>query len=265
MLTITAIKQLKNRYQMILSNDEKVTVSEDTIVAFRLLKGQELSEEEVQAVKEHAGFQVGLERALNYLSYQLRTEKEINDYLIKQEIEYAQRQQIKEKLKELNLLDDQIYGDSYVRTQIRIGDKGPAVLRQKLKQKGLSDEHIDHALESNYDYETQLAMALTVMEKLEKRQHHKSHREIKQKLQQGLMTKGFSSDVIQEALASRSEEFDEAAEEEALVYLGEKLWLRHQKLPLPKRRLKVKQGLYQKGYALDLIEKFLTEKEEEDE
>lgn len=264
MLTINGIKKLKHNYQVILSNDEKIAVPEDTIVAFRLLKGTELSEDEVKAVKEHAGFQVGLQQALNYLSYQLRTEKEIHDYLRDHEIPAAQRQQIKEKLKELNLLDDQLYGDSYVRTQMRISDKGPSVLRQKLKQKGLTDEIIENAI-ALYDIETQIAIATKTMLQLEKRQHHKSHREIQQKLQQGLMQKGFSSEIIQQVLAQRPQEIDDEAELSALVHAGDQLWRRHLKLPMDKRRLKVKQSLYQKGYSLEMIEKFLSEKEEIDE
>ncbi|GMA43950.1 hypothetical protein GCM10025853_14070 [Tetragenococcus halophilus subsp. halophilus DSM 20339] len=84
MFTVTSIRKLKGIfYQVTIDNQEKIRVSEDLLVRFRLLKGSELSEEKLADVKEQASYDYGLQEALNYISYQLRTEKETRTYLQK--------------------------------------------------------------------------------------------------------------------------------------------------------------------------------------
>lgn len=61
--------------------------------------------------------------AMNYLSYQLRSKKEIFTYLKEKEIEPEDRVKIVQRLEELRLLDDAIFSESYVRTAMRTSDK----------------------------------------------------------------------------------------------------------------------------------------------
>ena len=72
---------------------------------------------------------------MNYLSYQLRSEKEIRTYLKEKEILQEDRNKIVARLKELDLVDDLVYGESYVRTNMRLSDKGPKKLAQQMQQK----------------------------------------------------------------------------------------------------------------------------------
>ena len=85
------------------------------------------------------------------------------------------------------------------------------------------------------------------------------------KIQQTLMTKGFSQEVIQQAMADLPQEADQEIEYDYLVKQGDKLWRRNLRFEPKKRNLKVKQSLYQKGFDLDMIQRFITEKEEESE
>jgi regulatory protein len=74
-----------------------------------------------------------------------------------------------------------------------------------------------------------------------------------------LMQKGFHQGVIQMILDELPMEKDEDQENEALQREGARLMRRHQRLPLMKRKMKIKQGLYQKGFAIDDIQRFLDE------
>lgn len=122
-------------YEVATSEGETLRVSEDLLVRFRLLKGKELSEEELKEIKKSAGFDLGLQQAMNYISYQLRSEMEVRTYLKDKEIEKQDRDLVVERLKELNLIDDKNYGESYIRTQVRMSDKGPVVISQQLRKK----------------------------------------------------------------------------------------------------------------------------------
>lgn len=265
MVTVTKISQGRGPfYKVEFSNGEQLRLSEDTVVRHRLLKGQELEEDLLTEIKKEGKEDLGFQLALNYLSYQLRTEQEIRIYLKDHEIEQADRQKIIIRLKELDLINDLVYGESYVRTQIRLGDKGPRVLQQKLKQKGLKDDVIQQALYL-YETESQFEVALHTGQKALKKFHRKSPREAKQKIQQLLMTKGFSNDISKNVLAEIDFSEIEEQETDALEIQGEKLWRKNQRFEPAKRRQKVKQSLYQKGFQLDQIDIFIRGKEEQNE
>lgn len=265
MITVVKISQGRGPfYKVEFSNGEKLRLSEDTVVRHRLLKGQELEEKTLNEIKQEGKEDMGYQMALNYLSYQLRTEKEIRTYLKDNEIESTDRQKIVDRLKEMDLLNDLVYSESFIRTQMRLGDKGPRVLQQKLKQKGVKDSDIQQALYL-YEGDEQYQVALHTAQKALRKFHHNSQREVQQKLQQLLMTKGFSSDISKRVLAEIDFSEIEEQENDALELRGEKLWRKNQRFEPAKRRQKVKQSLYQKGFQLDQIDAFIRGKEEEDE
>lgn len=265
MKTVTKIVKDKHGFYTIwLNTDDKLQVSEDILVRFRLLKGQEVDDQTLTEIKRAGSYDRGLQLALNYLSYQLRTEREIRDYLKEHEIETQDRQKIIIYLKEIQLLDDQVFADSYVRTAMKTSDKGPRSIRQFLKQKGVADMVIDEAL-LHFTPEDQVASALRTAQRQTKSSVVKSYQETLRKIKQQLMQKGFDQEIIQKALENLEYEKDEDEELAGLQKQGEKLWNQHSRLEPGKRNMKIKQSLYRKGYSLDLIQQFITEKEAADE
>ncbi|MBV7389884.1 recombination regulator RecX [Enterococcus alishanensis] len=262
MLTIVKVSKGRgNYYNIEVSNGEKVRVSEDTLIDFRLLKDQEIDQETLTEIKNASRQDIGFQLALNYLSYQLRTEMEIRKYLKDNEIPKEDRHLIVQRLVEMNLLDDENFAESYVRTQMRLGDKGPKILAQKLKQKGISNQLVETTL-AKISLSDQQDLALQVANKALKKYRGKSSRETTTKIFQYLLQKGFSGDVIDFAIAEL--DFSDVIEQEseALINQGEKLWRSNQRFELSKRKQKVKQSLYQKGFQLDQIDTFIREKED---
>ena len=265
METIIKITKEKGQFYLIwLSSGEKLRVSEDTLVRQRLLKGQELTQTSIEEIKKAGSYDVGLQLALNYLSYQLRSKKEIYDYLKEKEILVEDRKKIVLRLEEMNLLNDAAFSESYVRTLMRTGDKGPKMIMQQLKRKGIDDEDIQHGL-TIYTMENQVEVAVVVAGKAMKRYRTKSFKDALQKVKLHLIQKGFEREVIDLALEELSFEKDEEQELEVIKKEGDKLWEKHRKLEPYKRLLKVKQSLYQKQFDLDLIQEYLNEKEIENE
>ncbi|KPG69918.1 recombination regulator RecX [Enterococcus sp. RIT-PI-f] len=259
MITIIRINKGKGPfYEVETSEGEILRVSEDLLVRFRLLKGKELTKEEIKEIKKSAGFDLGLQQAMNYISYQLRSEMDVRIYLKDKEIDSHDRQLVIDRLKDLNLIDDKIYGESYVRTQIRISDKGPIVVGQQLKKKGLKETVIQEVLPL-YTEELQFDVGYHTAEKALRRFQNKSHKETIQKLKLHLMQKGFQQQVIQMILDELPMEKDQEQEDSALQKEGARLLRRHQRLPLMKRKMKIKQALYQKGFSIEDIQQFLDE------
>ena len=232
MTTITRISKDKGEFYLLwLSSGEKLRVSEDILVRQRLLKGQELSDTLIEEIKKASSYDVGLQMAMNYLSYQLRSKKEI-------------------------------FSESYVRTAMRTSDKGPRNVAQQLKQKGISEEDIQHGL-TFYTLDEQLNVATATAEKAMKRYRTKSFKDALQKTRLHLMQKGFTNEIIDLALESLAFEKDEEQEQQALNKEGERLWRANQRFDFSKKVQKVKQSLFQKGFDYDLIQQFISEKEVE--
>lgn len=257
-------KRKRSGYTLVLTSGRKLFVSEDVFVRYRLLKGKELEETLIKEIEETSALDQGYQLALNYLSYQLRSEKEIRKYLQEKEIPSFMIGPVIEKLREIRLVDDKVYAESYVRTMIRTSDKGPAVVMQQLRKKGIEEQTSAEAL-LLYTNESQQENATVLAKKLEKRYRQKSHQEKLNKMKQGLMLKGFKQEIIQAALASVSVEKDSQQETELLEQLGDKLWERNVRLEFPKRKQKVIRSLFQKGFDYELIQQFIEKKELEHE
>jgi regulatory protein len=76
MITVVRIAKGKGPFYTIqLSEGEDLRVSEDILVRYRLLKGQEISEQTLDEIRKSGGYDYGLQMAMNYLSYQLRQKK----------------------------------------------------------------------------------------------------------------------------------------------------------------------------------------------
>jgi regulatory protein len=116
-----------------------------------------------------------------------------------------------------------------------------------------------------YESNDQFQVALHTAQKALRKYHHSSQREVRQKIQQLLMTKGFNSDISKGVLAELDFSDIQEQETDALTMQGNKLWRKNQRFEPAKRRQKVKQSLYQKGFQLDQIDAFIQGKEDEHE
>ncbi|MBY7142743.1 recombination regulator RecX [Virgibacillus sp. NKC19-3] len=264
---ITTQKKSKDRYNIFLNDgqDEKYgfSVDEAILVEFNLRKDLELEESTIDALIQKDTIHKSYTQAIHFLSYRMRTKKEMHDYLLKKEVDEAHINEIMEKLKTENLLDDQQFADMFVRSRMNTSTKGPMLIKKELIEKGISASLASQAVEQ-YPYEVQYENITKWMKKKLTTGKKDSFRKQVQQLQATLMQKGFTQDVITEALADINGQKDEATEWNALVYQGEKLLRKHEtKLNGDKLRNKLKQGLFGKGFSIALINQFLEEVFEE--
>lgn len=254
MLKVINVRKEKGAfYQVSFEDKRELRISEDLLVRHRLLKGTEIDETTFEELKKSAGYDIGLQMAMNYISYQLRTEQEMRSYLKEKKINTEDSQKIIQRLKELQLIDDVVYGQSYIRTQLRLSDKGPQALMQQLRKKGVKEDVIQEVM-ILYTNEQQIEIGLRTANKMLRTIRGKSHRETLQKLRMKLMQKGFSNDVISIVMEEIPNEKDDEEEWEALQREGTKLVRRHRT-----DKQKIKQKLYQKGFDFDLIQRFIDE------
>lgn len=259
--TITLIKtqKRKGRYNIYLDGKYAFPVGEDVLIRFALSKGRELTTEDIENIQEADNTSKAYQKALNYLAHQLRTKKEVHDHLRQNGISDKDIEQTISKLTEMDLIDDLQYARSYVRTMAKTADKGPTVIINKLKQKGVQATNIEEAL-TEFPEEQQVLNGVNAAKKSVRHFHGESFRTKNNKIRQQLLQKGFSGDVVNLIMEELNLQPDEQEEEVALQEQGDKLWRKNQRYEQKQRSQKVRQGLYRKGFSGDLITHYLDAK-----
>lgn len=262
--TITSIEKQKRpgRYNIYIDGDYAFPLDEQVLIDYMLNKGKAISKELEKELKEADHWQKAYHLALDYISYQLRSEKEVRDRLQKESVSESVIEGIIHKLEDLQLLDDLTFAQSFVRTKAGINQYGPQQIRQKLFQKGIAESLIEQAMEE-YQPSERLDNAIYWAEKQAKKKKNNSSRQAEQKIRQYLMQKGFGADTIAQALAQIDIEKSEEEEYEAIVKQGNKAWRRYSKFSLEECKQKTLRNLYSKAFPIDLIQAFIDEKESE--
>ncbi|WP_050614054.1 recombination regulator RecX [Bacillus testis] len=259
---ISAGKKNKNRYNIFIdkgSGEEfGFSVSEDVLIKMDLKKGKTIDEFELAEIIYQEEIQKAFSAALHYLSHRMRSETEVVRHLRDKEYESHIIKEVIHRLYHLSFLDDEAFASAFVRTKMNAGDKGPIVIAQDLRLKGVADTTIDAALHI-YSREMQVEHAQKQIGKLLKSSSGKSTIQLKRKVEQTLQRKGFPSYIIEEASNKVDLNQDEKAEWESLVKNAEKAGRRLQKYSGYEFEQRLKSALYRKGFPLELIDRYLEE------
>lgn len=264
MQTITKItaQKRRGRYNLFLDGKYAFPVSEGTLVKYRLLKGLELSPEDVTTIKDAEVASVANATALNYISHQPRTVHEVRDRLRQDEVPEAVVKQVTDHLKEIRLLDDAQYADILVRDNLAMGERGPRQVEARLREKGVHPDLAAQAVAKVAPEQWQ-TVAARVAKKAARRTLHKPFKDRQTKIRLALMQKGFEGEVASSALAALALEPDREQEADLLTREAAKQWRLKRKYAGYDRRNRVKQALVRKGFDYDAIDAVLATLEEE--
>lgn len=263
-ITKIVAQKRAGRYNVYLDDKYAFPISESVMIKFRVFKGMEVDPQLQAQMIAADDVAKAYNRALEYLSHQLRTEKEVHDKLRDEDLDEDVIAATMQQLREMRLLNDQQYADAYVRTAKRTSDKGPRVIRQKLRQKGVGEQLIDDALAGQFSSDDRLDNATALAKKLAHRYQRQAFKTMQQKVRQGLMTKGFDAETVGNAIAALDLQPDTDAQWTALVDQGSKLWRRNRKYAFSERAMRTKRSLYQKGFLMGDINRFIDEQVKED-
>jgi len=252
----------KGRYNVFIDDTFAFGVDEEVLIKFDLRKGVHVSKEFQRQIESEESYNKAYQKTLNYLNYSLRSEKQVRDYLKKNEFDlYSER--IIESLKDSQLIDDLNFAQSYVRTQANVKQKGPRNIEQKLKHRGVSDTDIMTALEE-YPPEQQFENAVVLAEKKWNKTRNSSEFEAVQKVKKYLVNKGYEFSMADQAIEEINTEKETEEEYEALVKQGDKAHRRYQrKYEGYELKQRLKRYLYSKGYPNELIRRYIDEREME--
>jgi regulatory protein len=259
-------KQVKNdeRYNIFINGEYSFSIDEEILARFQLGKGSEIDEIAIAEIGYEDDVRKSFNLAIHYLSFRMRTEKEVIDYLKKKELGDAVAREAIEKLKKYKYLNDYEFAEAYVNTQINTSDKGPSAVSRELAAKGVDKAFIDDALTA-FREEIQLEKAIELTEKLFKKYRKDSLTAAKQKIEQNLVRKGYSFSIINLAWEETDNDKSEDEKLEAVMVHAKKAHNRLKgKFTGYDYKMKMKQNLYRKGFALEEIDLAIEKLNEED-
>lgn len=261
---ITTQKKNVHRYNIFVKKGEEDTylfsVDEDILIRHHIRKGLELTEANIAEIKEADNVQYGYIRAIQYLSYRMRSIQEVATQLQKLEIESMHIPAIIEKLQKEKYVDDQAFAEMFVRHRIQTSTKGPQMVFQELRAKGVIAAIAEEAVGA-YTFDIQAERAQKVAAKRMRRKGKESFQKKSQQTEATLYRNGFASDVIKHVMEEFTDEINPDEEWTSLTHQGEKLYRRHaQKWEGFELEQKVKEGLYRQGFSFDRISHFIEEK-----
>jgi len=160
-----------------------------TCVSNNLQVGTEISKEQLEEIQQQSEQSVAFSKSLDFLSSRMRSEAEIKKYLAGKGYLPLTIENTISKLKEYSYINDEEFANQLIRSYPSLGQ---AALKQKLIQKGVPQNTIKSFLES-IDAESEEEKAEIIAKKYLKNRINSKN--IKQKLNNHLISKGFSFEI----------------------------------------------------------------------
>lgn len=191
-LTLEKIPRKKGWFTLTLDNYFSFVVNDELILKYALRPERELTRPEIEQIKGEGEYLFLKAKAFDILSRRRVSEKELERKLKFTKIYGKQTQRVIANLKDLGLIDDSGYASSFIHTTLIGGPKSKLLIRQKLRQKGISDEIAQKAIEQELgDYDENEA-ALTIAKKKYKLVKQLPILKAKQRVADFLRGRGFS-------------------------------------------------------------------------
>jgi len=204
MSRITKIEsQKKNpkRRSIFLDEEFAFGLDEEVLYKYGLKIGEELDQKKIDQILESEVKKESKDAALKFLSYRMRSEKEVRDKLKKKEFANDLIDEVIKDLKRINLIDDSNFASAFVRDKISNKPQGKILLKQELWKKGIKEEIIVKVLKEYFeDEEEELNLAKNLLEKRKKRYENLDKNVAKRRMMSFLLRRGFSYEIIKQVL-----------------------------------------------------------------
>jgi len=209
MQTITSVEpQKKNtrRFNVFLNGEFAFGADEDTVVNFRLVKGKQISPQELQKILFETEIGKWMDRMYGLFSIRQRTEKEVRDYFFRKNMErkLKDKEQVSnmiidliiERLIQKNLINDKQFALAWTEARRKSHKKGINLIKAELYKKGINREIIEEVLTDSTQSEgSEEELAWLALQKKSRIWSSLAAMELKKKSLEFLVRRGFSYDV----------------------------------------------------------------------
>lgn len=256
MITITDVKLLGGEKAVVTVDDGTAKTPHVTthqlVVRYHLETGKTLTKDEFRTFITANEFDLLYNKALSYLSYQMRTISEVKKHLRKSTTDERLIAKLIALLKQNNYLSDSRYVEEYVNEKIQFDLVGPIRIKEKLIQKGIHYDLIDAELirfTGDIEYDK-------VSELIHKEIRHrlkKPYRKVIDSLKRKCVSKGFHLNVIEAAILSMKDDITAQIDERDLLETAFQKLKRDYDLDDYEQRQKLMHKLMSQGFSYELV------------
>jgi regulatory protein len=150
-MKITSAEQQKNnkdRYSIYIDGKYEFSVAEEDYIRLGLYEEKELTQEDIDYIKNCVNLNSAKYMGLKFISIKLRTGSEVRNKLQENGFDKDTIEAAIEELRAMGYLNDRIYVQKYLYDRSKLKPKSKKLLKMELQNKGLETELIDELLSS---------------------------------------------------------------------------------------------------------------------
>ena len=189
----------KNNLLIVRINSFNYQINYELYNKLSISVGKEISKEEYLEIKSFSEFNILLFKSLNFLSYRMRTEKEIMDRLLKETNDFNIIGEVITYLKDNNYIDDIVFTKNFYENKSYYNNWSSKKIIYELQNKGISREKFNEIITETYENDYNNAKKL-VEKKYKTLKIGNDNYKFKNKVYTYLTNRGFSYDIIKEII-----------------------------------------------------------------
>lgn len=197
------LKKTPGKFCLLFSDGSSIQLDKKTLIDFNIHEGQDFSAEEFEKLKLQIDYINAEKIMLNKLKARKRSERELTDILTAAKIDELVIQNLIDKFKKLNFINDYSFAESFVNDRLKLNRKPLKIIRIELRRFGISEQIINEILDARKicdpDAELNNCIALARKKKQKYKNLLENHEE-KNKMIQYLALKGYDFEIINHAL-----------------------------------------------------------------
>ena len=246
-MKIEKIKKTGKKYKILLSDGSEIKTYDDVILKYGLLYHKTIDNELLNKINIDNNYYEIYYKVVNYITKRLRSEKEINIYIDKNNITKTDKEKLIKKLKEMNLINDLNFTKAYINDKINLSNIGIDKIKSELLNHNISSDIIDNELNKIDNNLIKEKLKKLIIKKTKNSKY--TGYKLKYKVVNELINLGYDKNQILEIYDTISventenikTEYDKLYKKLSYKYSGKEL----------ERKIKTK--LYNKGFNIDEI------------
>ncbi len=250
-MKIEEIKKQKNgKYKITFESGELLNTYDDVILNNGLLFHKDVDSLLFNKLNEETKYYDVYNKTIKYIEKKLRSKKEVEIFLDKNQIEINDKKKIIDKLESINLINDKLFANAYFQDRINLSSDGPYKIINELKKNNISDDiilSVEEKIDNAGIYEK---LSKLVLKKI-RSNRNKSNYMLKQKIIIDMINLGYEKSMIIDIINENIDNNNSVIQNE-YKKLFNKLSKKYDDEELNRM---IKNKLIQKGFSLEEINK----------
>lgn len=185
-------------YEIVLENNEIIKTYDDVLIKYKIYNKKEINNEKYLNIKLETKYYSDYYNVIKFINKRLRSEYEIKEYMNKIDINDNNQLLILKKLRNLNLINDEIFMNAYIHDRLTLSNDGPIKIYNYLIKHQIDRNEIEKNI--NKQKNLFLEKLKKIIIKKSKNNRKYSKKIFKQKIIYYLLNLGYDYNDIKENL-----------------------------------------------------------------